>query len=156
MARDSHKPTDGLVQKICDLVAHKHLTLEQACAIVGINDKRIAAYWQGSRPRRPKWRLWWERAKAESVMFWIEFGTKAANEKNTAGVKFAEHMLLGQDKQRFSEMRQVAQAGIKVEIVQGATREGLPEVRVVQVGTGVRPVEHLITEGLGSGKAADN
>ena len=123
----------------------KFLKLSDACQLEGVNYITFKTRVCGDHPKEPKWRDWWDRAKASAVAHWIEMGGGYAKENNNAGVKFVNNMLMALDRERFRDDKGKAQGQVVVNIIQGGSGElEIQEVELIE-GRG----DLQITEGEG-------
>ena len=97
MSKKKPAITDADVKAMCVQVG-KGLSILSACALVGINEKTLGKLIDGDDPKRPDWRAWKDKAKAEYVLHWIDQMEQAyAAEKGTHKVKACEVMLHAMD-----------------------------------------------------------
>ncbi len=119
--------TEQVADEICGLVAREHLSFKLACAKVGVTQRQwgyAADRYYGAKR---------DRAKADSVMFWIHEGLDGGRDKNNPRVRFAESMLRAQDPDRFREDKKPEGEGLRVIILQGDGQ--IPKITSAQVIT---------------------
>jgi len=129
--------TDAEKAEICRLIAEDHLTLKQACYMVGADPGNFSTMTSGDDPAMVDLSMQYQRAKAQSVQFWVQEMILGGREKNNARVKGAESMLRAQDQDRFRE-KDTSRGHVTVNLLTA------PESKVlVQLHT----AQGLLTEG---------
>jgi len=133
MARgDNIKVED--VDAVCKMMAEEGLTRKEACLLVGLNPKTVDNRVAGQNPDVPWMKEKFAAAKAAFIRLWLR---RLGEAKSMSDVQKAKHMLYCSGETRFRDDKRGAQAGVRVEIIQGqpgTVRLGEAEVEVIEGG----------------------